>query len=124
MKKILLLIIALAPFVTRAQSSETRYAKGQSAEGKITAKEQYCMVLATEKTFSNKVNITVDYGQATKLFSFKDERMKDETGKVMSFNSVIDALNYMASQGWTFVNAYALSVGGSNVLHYVLKRQL
>jgi hypothetical protein len=36
---------------------------------------------------------------------------QDEQGKVIKFNSAIDALNYMAKQGWEFVNAYPLSSG-------------
>jgi hypothetical protein len=83
--------------------------------------EQYCMVVATAKPFSTKVVITVDSGQETKFFGDKGT-IKDETGKVQSFNSVIDALNYMSSQGWLFVNAYVVTVGGQNVYHYVMRR--
>jgi hypothetical protein len=57
--------------------------------------EQYCMVIATGKLFSTKVSISVDYGQETK-FWHREETIKDEQGKVINFNSVIDALNYMA----------------------------
>lgn len=112
MRKILLVLLALCPLFSMAQTDNS------------TAKpsEQYCMILATAKMLSTKVNITVDYGQETKLFSFKDQRIKDEGGKVITFNSVIDALNYMSTQGWIFVNAYALTVSGQNVLHYVMRR--
>lgn len=114
MKRIIVMLLALAPFVCKAQSDTTN----------LKPKEQYCMVLATARMLSTKVNITVDFGQETKLFAFKDQRMKDEEGKVINFNSVIDALNYMATQGWVFVNAYAITVSGQNVLHYVLRRSL
>ena len=84
--------------------------------------EEYCMILATAKLMSNKVTITIDYGQERKFFS--DNRYKDEAGKVQSFNSVIDVLNFQNSQGWEFVNAYAITVGSQNVYHYVMKRRI
>ena len=112
MRIALLLLMFLCPFLVKAQSDTTSQ----------KPHEQYCMVLATAKLMSSKVNITVDFGQETKLFSFKDQRLKDEAGKVISFNSVIDALNYMSTQGWIFVNAYAVTVSGQNVYHYVMRR--
>ena len=93
----------------------------------VARTEEYCMIMATAKLMSNKVTITVDYGQERKFFSgkfFSDNRYKDEAGKVVSFNSVIDVLNYQNSQGWDFVNAYAITVGGQNVYHYVMKRRI
>ena len=55
---------------------------------------------------------------------FKDNRMIDEqTGKVQTFNSMVDALNYMGNDGWEFVQAYIVTVGQSNVYHWLLKKQ-
>lgn len=83
------------------------------------------MIVATEKVLSSKINIIVDFGQETHLLDFKDNRLRNEAGKPIAFNSVIDALNYMATQGWEFVNAYALSDGsGGKVLNYVMRRRL
>jgi len=113
MKKILLILL-LSPMLSFAQTDTT----------KAKPHEMYCMVLATSKLFSTKVNITVDFGQEVKFFSFTDQRMKDETGKVVAFNSVIDALNYMAQQGWEFVNAYVITVSSQNVYHYVMRRKI
>src|SRR5690606_23634445 len=90
---------------------------------KKQAKEEYCMILATSKFLSTKVTIEVDFGQAWSFW--KDKRsLKDENGKRLNFNSVIDALNYMSSEGWEFVNAYAVTVSSQNVYHYVMKRNL
>ena len=113
MKKIILLLLFVLPVLSQAQNTVVAVASPQ---------EQYCMVLATSKLLSNKVTITIDFGQETKMFAFKDTRLKDDDGAVKNFNSVIDALNYMASQGWQFVNAYVITVGGQNVYHYVLRK--
>ena len=115
MKKILFIALFFAPVFCYAQSDTT---------SKIKPHEQYCMIIATAKLFSTKVNISVDFGQETSFWHGRDERIKDETGKVINFNSVIDALNYMSSQGWFFVNAYALTEGtsGGKVLNYVMRK--
>jgi len=103
------------------------FVQGQSIElNKSEAKEEYCMILATQKFLSTKVKISIDFGQEVSFWknTVRAQTLKDEKGKAISFNSVIDALNYMSSKGWEFVNAYAITVDNENVLHYVMKRQL
>ena len=73
------------------------------------------MILATQKFMSTKVIIAIDYGQERKFFS--DNRYKDADGKVQSFNSVIDVLNYQNSQGWEFVNAYVIRLVATDDLY-------
>ncbi len=117
MKKILVLFASIfIAFTTYAQKNLTELSKDK-------AKEEYCMILATEKFLSTKVTVEVDFGQEWSFW--KDKRgLRDENGKKIVFNSVIDALNYMASEGWEFVNAYVLTVSGQNVYHYVMRRKL
>lgn len=100
------------------------FAQEQPTElSKEKAYEEYCMVLATSKLLSTKLTIQIDFGQEWSFW--KDKRsLRDENGKKIVFNSVIDALNFMAEDGWEFVNAYAITVGNQNVYHYVLKRRL
>lgn len=85
--------------------------------------EQYCEVLCTGRFLSNKVTVDVDYGEF-RQFVYKNRDVKDESGKVVKFNGVVDALNYMARQGWTLQNAYAITTQGQNVYHYLFKRVL
>lgn len=80
----------------------------------------YCQLVGTQKLFSTEVTVSIDYGQQRKMF--QDNRLKDETGNVQSFNSMIDALNYMGSLGWEFEQAYTITVGQQNVYHYLLKK--
>lgn len=117
MKKVVLItLFACMSFLGFAQEKTEELSQSK-------AKEEYCMILATAKLLSTKVNISVDFGQAWSFW--KDKRsLKDASGKKLEFDSVIDALNYMSSEGWEFVNAYSLTVGNSNVLHYVMKRDL
>lgn len=108
MKKLLLLVLVTGSLNAFAQDS--------------TKVEQYCRLIAQNRLLSNRVNIDVDYGDERKLFS--DNRMRDEeTGKLKKFNTVVDALNYMGSQGWVLVNAFPVNDGTSNTtLHYYFKK--
>jgi hypothetical protein len=114
MKKLLLLVLLSIPTFCFAQTDTTT----------VKPHEQYCMVLATSKLFSTKVTVSVDFGQETSFWRYNDGRIKDEQGKVVNFNSVIDALNFMATKGWLFVNAYAITVSGQNVYHYVMRKPI
>ena len=81
----------------------------------------YCELLGYGKLFSNKVTVSVDYGEAKGFF--KDPRMRDEqTGKIQTFNSMVDALNYMGEDGWEFVQAYVVTTAQQNVYHWLLKK--
>ncbi len=86
--------------------------------------EQYCSLNVMPRLLSNKVNIDVDYGNPRKLFSFKDNRVKDEDGKAKKFNTAVEALNYMSSQGWKLVNAIAITESGNAVYRYIMKREI
>ena len=99
MKKILLLVLVTGSLSAFAQDS--------------TKVEQYCRLV---------VNIDVDYGDERKHFS--DNRMRDEeTGRIKKFNTVVDALNYMGSQGWVLVNAFPVMDGANATsLHYYFKK--
>jgi len=93
-----------------------------STDSTKTSKYAYCELVGTQKFLSTKVTVSVDYGEATKLF--QDTRMKNEqTGKVQSFNSMVDALNYMGNSGWEFVQAYVVTTGQQNVYHWLLKKK-
>lgn len=72
--------------------------------------EQYCDVIATPRLLSNKVTISIDYGEEKSFW--KDTRLKDDEGKLKKFNTVVDALNYMGKDGWMFVNAF-IAISGS-----------
>lgn len=83
--------------------------------------EQYAEVVATPRLLSNKVTIDIDYGEERSIW--KDNRLKEENGKVKKFNTTIDALNYMGKEGWKLVNAFPVFTGqNSQVYHYVFKK--
>ncbi len=84
---------------------------------------QYIQIVGTSQLLSNKVTIEIDFGQLNKVFSAKDTQVKDVDGKLLKFNSMIDALNFFSKNKYKFVNAYAISVNGQNIYHYIMEKE-
>lgn len=86
----------------------------------------YCELVGTHKIIANKVVVSVDFGQQSNMLS--DRRLVDESGQVMQFNSMVDALNHMSKLGWEFVQAYVVTTGtgasAQNVYHWLLSKEL
>ena len=109
MKRVIVVFCFLAVFKSNAQQDTTRV-------------EQYCEVVATGRLLSNKVTIDINYGEERSVW--RDNRLKDDNGKIKKFNSVIDAINYLGKSGWKLVNAFPVSIGnGPMVYHYVFKKE-
>jgi hypothetical protein len=83
---------------------------------------EYCQIVGYNKSLlGQKIIVTVDYGQKFKFFN--RQRIEDKDGKALVFNSMIDALNFMLKNGWEYEHNYAVSIGVSNVYHYLLKKK-
>jgi hypothetical protein len=67
-----------------------------------------------------KIKVFVDYGQN---FSWRQQTIEDVNGERSSFNSMVDALNFMYENGWEFVSNYHIDNDGSLTYHYILQRQ-
>ena len=78
-------------------------------------KTYYCELLGKSKFLSNKVNVTVDFGQEKQGWH---GRLVDSDGKAINFNTMVDAMNYLGQFGWKFVQAYAVSIPNSKDLVY------
>ncbi len=59
----------------------------------------------------------------SKVFSTKDTQIRDKDGKLTTFNSMIDALNFMSKTGYDFVSAYTITISNQNVYHYLLQKK-
>ena len=107
MKKLFIVIVAI--FVAVAASAQEKV---------------YCELVGVQGLFTKKFNISVDFGQQSKLFS--NEALVDEKGRAISFNSMVDAMNYMSKHGWEFEQAYIVTLGSdstaSHYYHWVLSK--
>ena len=85
----------------------------------------FCELLGTGKLFSNKVTVTVDFGQETSFwFGSSNQYLVDDNGKAIKFNSMVDAMNYMGRRGWEFEQAYVVTIGNQNVYHWLLSKEV
>lgn len=81
----------------------------------------YCELLGTAKFMSSKVTISVDFGQDERGWNAK---LVDENGKSLSFNSMVDAMNFMGKLGWKFEQAYTVGSGNNFVYHWLLSKDI
>jgi hypothetical protein len=111
MKKILLVcLLCTISLSVKAQQDTTKQ------------KEEYCILSAVPRFLNgNKVKIEVDRGWETQL-SIPDQLIKDEQEKLKNLQSTVDALNYMAKQGWTLATSYVVTTDKTIIFYYVLKR--
>lgn len=117
MKK-LVLLFAIGIFITQISFSQT--------VNDIPIKDidvEYIQIVGTGRVFSNKVTIQIDFGQNNSIWTSKDTQVKNENGKKMKFNSMIDALNFFNKNGYSFVTAYTLTSGSKNVYHFLMKKK-
>lgn len=82
----------------------------------------YVQIVGRAKLFSTDLAIDIDFGQKNKVFSKKDTRIVDVDGKDVVLHSMVDALNFMCENGYSFVTAYAITVSNQNVYHFLLKK--
>jgi hypothetical protein len=83
----------------------------------------YVDIVGTQKYFSTDLKINIDFGKENKLLNQnKDNPLKDENGKKIVFNSMIDALNFMSKNNYELVQAYE---DNKNIpgFHYVLRKK-
>ena len=105
--------------------------------GSVFAQTQksYCQIVGTAQGLQqNQVTVAIDFGQEDAMRknalggSALRNRLVDENGKPMLFNSMVDAMNFMASLGWTFEAAYVISettMGGvQHVYHWLLSKNV
>ncbi|MBY6195928.1 hypothetical protein [Vibrio hangzhouensis] len=88
--------------------SSTYAASSPEPTARQAQTEQYALMVASGKLLSlSKWKVEVDFGQALEIGIQNKDLLRDENGKTISFNSPMDALNYMNTQGWVLVSATA-----------------
>ena len=89
----------------------------------------YCEIISYARNiFSDKTTVELDFGQSSKWLS-NDRKLVDEDGKIINFNSILDAANYMAERGWIFEEAYVVQSiikGDSGIpnYHWIMSKEI
>ena len=120
MKRILITLIMFAGMLSGASV----YAQTKEQPHKV-----YCEIISTSRgMFSNKTTVELDFGQYASWWS-ADRNLVDENGKTIDFNSVLDAVNYMAARGWVFEQMYVVQTftkGDSDTpaYHWIMSKEV
>ena len=85
--------------------------------------EVFCDLISRKKFLGFEESITIDYGERDSIWL--DETIYSLTKKdLKKYNSIIDALNYMGSEGWEVINSYSASQTPYIIEHYILKKEI
>ena len=120
MKKFIITLIVFAGMLAGVSA----YAQTNEQPHKV-----YCEIISTSRgMFSNKTSVELDFGQYASWWS-SDRNLVDENGKTIDFNSILDAMNYMAARGWVFEQMYVVqtfSKGDSNTpaYHWIMSKDV
>jgi hypothetical protein len=117
MKKILLIFVLMLSAIFYTFSQTVNDVPIQNID------VEYIQIVGTSKFMSNKVSIQIDFGQENNYWTEKDTKIKDKNGKVIDFNSMIDALNFMSKNGYEFIQAYAFAINNQNIYHYLMRKK-
>lgn len=105
MKKLFLIAgIALLPAFAFAQTTSPKPWEGNpfvTDTTKNIATEQYCII--TPEQFGRQIKLSADFGDMVNREG-SPYYILDNNHKQMKFNNIAHGLNYMATQGWLFVN--------------------
>lgn len=107
MKKIFIITLILGSLHSFAQTDSVKI-------------EQFCQVIAKPRLLSNKVTIDIDFGDEKNFWT--DTRLRTWEGKIKKFNTIIDAMNFMGREGWSFINAYPVRYGDSEIFHFAFRK--
>ena len=85
-------------------------------------KRYYCEIKGVEKDFTSGLKIVFDFGNNPVYSAFglkSKQKLVDENGNEIPFNSMVDCGNYMSEKGWSFLQAYTSVYGGQAIVHWI-----
>lgn len=91
------------------------------------AKRYYCEVKGIEKELTSGLKIVFDFGNSPVYSAWgglkSKQKLVDEKGEEIPFNSMVDAGNYLSDKGWTFVQAYTSVYGSQAIVHWMFVKE-
>jgi hypothetical protein len=86
------------------------------SNGQALPKFVYCHIRSTSVGLEGTVSLSVDYGYMKEVVRDDDKRWP------LRFNSMIDALNFMAKDGWELVQVFTVVTSDPNQCQYLLRK--
>lgn len=86
---------------------------------------EYITAETCQVALSNRVFLEVDYGQESKIFFNKYDRVADINGNYVEFKSNMDALNYLIKIGYELIDTEYLCMKNDDIgAKYVLRNKV
>lgn len=90
-------------------------------------RKYFCEIKGIEKELSAGLKVVFDFGNSP-VYSIwgglkSKQKLVDDTGQEIKFNSMVDAANYMAEKGWQFQQAYSSVYSGRLVQHWIFFKE-
>lgn len=79
-----------------------------------TTRWVYCEIIGTVRVLG-KMHVVVDIGAPRKAF--------EKPADIREYNSMVDAINEMAQEGWDFVSTYSTLANTMVSVHFLLRRK-
>ena len=120
MKHLLLFAALLGPALATPARAQTPPAAARPAP------VQYCSLLATQGLSipTSKMQLQLDYGKGEGLSESLAAQLKEQAAMVGSFTAIVDALNYLGTQGWEYLGFNSILIRGDYVHRYMLRRSI
>ena len=87
----------------------------------------YCEIKGHEKDLSSGLKIVFDLGTSSVYGTWNSlsgkQKLVDEQGDEIKFNSMVSAGNYLSGKGWKFLQAYSSVYGGNCILHWIFCKE-
>jgi hypothetical protein len=100
--------------------------KAQTVDGvKLSdLKETYLEVSEYRRLLGEKTFIALDFGQKKDINNFREVVVRDEKGKYLEYNSMMDFINKMQQYGYELFQVYSLGTSENTWPRYILKKNL
>lgn len=94
---------------------------------RMEARKYYCEIKGIQKELSSGLKIVFDFGES-QVYSIwgglkNKQKLVDENGEEIEFNSMVDAANYMSEKGWNFQQAYTSFYSGNVIQHWIFYKE-
>lgn len=112
--KTLLAIICLAVF----SGASAQYVNGMDLKDLDV---NYLRIYGNTNFGGNKMIVRFEFGQKVG-FDHKNKNILDENGKRITFNTMIDAVNFMSSYGYRVIQTFTTVKGNAVYYHYIMEK--
>lgn len=93
----------------------------------LQARKYFCEIKGIQKELTSGLKIVFDFGES-QVYSIwgglnNKQKLVDENGNEIEFNSMVDAANYISEKGWNFQQAYTSFYSGNAIHHWIFYKE-